>query len=56
MGHTPVPNRPDASRAQRRNAPDPTSGTIHANALKFTTKHLLRKLLDIYMRFAYIRD
>jgi hypothetical protein len=56
MGQTPVPRRPDASCDQRRNAPDPTFGTTHANAPKFTTKHLLRGSLDTYMRFAYNRD
>jgi hypothetical protein len=53
MGQTPTPNRPCASRDQRRIAPDPPLGITHANAPKFTTKHLLRNFLGIYMHSAY---
>jgi hypothetical protein len=44
MGHTPTPNRPNASSNRRRTAQNPPSGTTHVSILRFTTKHLLRVL------------
>src|SRR5687768_2288478 len=42
IGHTPTPNRPNASSNRLRTAQNPPSGTTLVSTLRFTTKHLLR--------------
>src|SRR5215213_11880708 len=42
MGHTPTPNRPNASSTRLRTAQNPPSGTTRVSTLRFTTKHLLQ--------------
>src|SRR5215213_5756038 len=42
IGHTPTPNRPNASSTRLRTAHNPPSGTTRVITLRFTTKHLLQ--------------
>src|SRR5918994_726209 len=42
IGHTPTPNRPNASSTRLRTAQNPPSGTTRVSTLRFTTKHLLQ--------------
>src|SRR5919112_5713583 len=42
IGHTPTPNRPNASSTRLRTVQNPPSGTTRVSTLRFTTKHLLR--------------
>jgi hypothetical protein len=41
IGHTPTPNRPNASSNRRRTTKYPLSGTTRVSTPRFTTKHLL---------------
>src|ERR671910_394050 len=42
IGHTPIPNRPNASSTRLRTIQIPPSGTTRVSTLRFTTKHLLQ--------------
>src|SRR5687768_15708954 len=42
IGHTPTPNRPNASSTRLRTTQNPPSGTTRVRTLRFTTKHLLQ--------------
>src|SRR5215210_1779420 len=55
IGHTPTPNRPNASSTRLRTTQNPPSGTTRVSTLRFTTKHLLR-ILSVPICALHIND